>query len=121
MPRTATAQTDPEAGTNDVLLVGRVSGEPLERALPSGDLLVAFRVVVDRRGRDAHGSSATCDTIDCTAWTAATRRRALRLAAGDPVVVAGHLRRRFWRGPQGPASRYDVEVTAVRTPRGSGA
>ena len=36
------------------------------------------------------------------------------------VEVEGVLRRRFWRGAAGPASRYEVEVVALRRlPAGS--
>jgi single-strand DNA-binding protein len=41
--------------------------------------------------------------------------------ADDAVVeVSGSLRRRFWRTPAGPASRYEVEVNAIRRVRASG-
>lgn len=105
-------------GRNEVLLVGRVSGAPEQRELPSGDALVSWRVVVDRPlggRRPPDGVRATTvDTLDCVAWAAGLRRTARGLLDGDVVEVNGALRRRFWRAGAGSASRTEVEVTAVR-------
>lgn len=103
-------------GRNEVLLVGRVSGAPVERELPSGAQLVVWRVVVDRPpARAVPGVRApTVDTIDCVAWTAGARRSARALADGDLVQVEGALRPRFWRAGGGPASRCELEATGVR-------
>lgn len=106
------APADDVATRNRVRLVGRLSTDPHETVLPSGDRVVSVRVVVARGPRERR--PPTVDTIDCAIWTAALRRRALRWAAGDVVLIDGRLRRRFWRTPTGPASRYEVEVTAGR-------
>jgi len=101
---------------NQVLLTGRLSGEPEARELPSGDTVVLLRVVVPRvetSGRRAEAPSSRVDTIDVACWARAVQRRALRLGDGDAVRVAGALRRRFWRTPGGAASRYEVEATSV--------
>lgn len=107
---------------NEVSIVGRVAADPETRELPSGDELVSFRVVVERppspRGSAREGRRApTVDTLDCSAWTAATRRAALRLACGDVVAVSGSLHRRFWRVAAGAVSRTEVEVGSVRRVR----
>lgn len=98
--------------------MGRVSGTPETRELPSGDLLVVWRLVVDRpapRRPVSPGTRVvTVDTIDCVAWTAAVRRTAQSLSDGDVVAVEGALRRRFWRTGAGAASRTEVEVASVR-------
>jgi len=102
-------------GFNEVVLSGRISGSPEERELPSGDSVVQLRLVVPRtasRGR-AGGGGATVDTIDVSCWTKALQRKAVRLKPGDLVTIRGALRRRFWRSPGGPASRYDVEATGL--------
>lgn len=117
--RPAQDEADPPetASRNEVVLAGRVSGAPEERELPSGDVLVCWRVVVDRpapRRKAASGRSPTIDTIDCVAWAAGPRRTARSLADGDRVAVEGALRRRFWRGSTGAASRTEVEAAAVR-------
>lgn len=105
-------------GRNEVHLVGRVSGVPEERALPSGDALVSWRVVVDRpalrRPPPAGVRPPTVDTVDCVAWTGSVRRTARGLVSGDVVAVEGALRRRFWRAPTGSSSRTEVEVEGLR-------
>lgn len=87
--------------TNHVELRGRVSVDPAERELPSGDTIVQFRLVVPRTGAVLRRSKQKIDVIECTAWSAALRRKALRLIAGDEVAVRGQLRRRFSRGTPG--------------------
>ena len=104
-------------GPNEVVLAGRVSGEPTVRVLPSGDELVSWRLVVgrDNRGISASGRQLpTVDTIDCVAFKAGVRRTAARWAGGEVIEVRGELRRRFWRGAQGAASRCEVEVLEIK-------
>ena len=109
--------TTPTAPRNEVVLVGRLSGEPAERELPSGDRLVTWRLVVERGPgrRPPEGVRATTvDTFDCVAWTAPLRRTASALLPDDVVEVHGALRRRFWRSGAGAASRCEVEATSLR-------
>lgn len=107
--------------SNEVHLMGRLAAPPVSRELPSGDLVVTFRLVVARERstrasstRASSTRSATVDTIDCAAWTKATQRSAGVWEPGDVVEVRGALRRRFWRSPHGPSSRSEVEVSSAR-------
>lgn len=111
------ARTAPEVeptgepgAVNEVRLQGRISGDPQERDLPSGDAVVVFRIVVDRPS----GGRATHDTIDCAAYSGRLRRSILRWTHGDVVQVGGSLHRRFFRAGAGagPVSRYEVEVAS---------
>lgn len=98
---------DPGAGLlNEVRLRGRWTAAA-ERELPSGDVVVTARLVVPRAGPGV-------DTIDCAVWRGPLRRRAMKVVEGNIVEVDGSLRRRFWRTPSGAASRYEVEVSALR-------
>jgi single-strand DNA-binding protein len=97
---------------NEVRLVGRWHGAQ-ERELPSGDVVLTARVVVTRAGGGV-------DTVDCAVWRLHLRRRVLGWAEGADVEVSGSLRRRFWRTPGGPASRYEVEVATAKLVRGAG-
>jgi len=92
---------------NEVRLRGRVSGEPQEKELPSGDHVVEFRIVIPRTTRDG------VDTLDIAAWTAKTRRTGLSLRAEEWVEVNGAVRRRFWQAPTGLASRWQIEASAI--------
>ena len=103
-------------GHNTVTLVGRISGEVVERELPSGDELTTFRVVVPREVQPA--GPARGDTIDVACWSARTRRVAGRLEEGAVVAVEGALRRRFFAAGAGRASRYEVEARRLRRTRG---
>lgn len=106
------------AACNEVRLVGRIAAPPVERELPSGDVLLAWRVIVDRppprRPAPAGVRQVTVDTLDCVAWSAAVRRSARSFAPGDVVQVEGALRRRFWRAGGAAASRTEVDVGFVR-------
>jgi single-strand DNA-binding protein len=76
--------------------------------------LTARRRVKSGSGPAASSRVQTVDTIDLVCWTATTRRSAGRLTAGQTVEVRGALRRRFFGGPAGRQSRYEVEVAALR-------
>lgn len=106
----AGAGPDREGPVNEVRLHGRWQGA-VERELPSGDLLVTARVVVDR-------PEGGVDALDCAVWPAGLRRRVLGWPEGTRVEVAGSLRRRFFRTPAGAASRYEVHVQQIRRAAG---
>lgn len=102
------------APANEVHLVGRVSGEPSCRELPSGDQLVQLRLVVPRPPRRGDSGRTQVDTLDVACWSARTRRSAVALAPGQGVEVTGALRRRFFAAQGARASRYEVEATMLR-------
>jgi len=101
---------------NEVRLVGRLAAEPVLRVMPSGDRMLAFRLVVDRSGKQSPTGrrAPTVDTLECAAWRGDVQRALARVVAGDVLEVSGALRRRFWRSPGGPASRSEVEVVRAR-------
>ena len=100
---------------NEVYLVGKLSGEPIERELPSGDVLLAWRLVVQRAAADRGLSKTAHDTLPCFTMRAGVRRSVASWNAGDLVEVEGVLRRRFWRTPSGAeASKCEVEARSVK-------
>jgi single-strand DNA-binding protein len=109
MARTSAADV-PHA--NEVRLVGRLAAPAEERALPSGDLVASWRLVIRRP--DAQQGRRPSDTVDCSAFAPAVRRNCRGWAAGDTVEVIGALRRRFWRSGVQPVSRVDVLVERGR-------
>jgi hypothetical protein len=88
---------------NIVLLVGELPGPPRRRELPSGSELVEFDVTT--RGESGTGSVPV-------AWfdAGATGES---LDAGTSVVVAGHVRRRFFRAGSATQSRTEVVASRV--------
>ena len=89
---------------NTVYLTGRVSGEPVEKSLPSGDLVGEFRVVVERDDREG------VDTLDIASWKTNLRKRAIKFQDQDWVSIEGVIRRRFWKSGNSIASRWQVEA-----------
>lgn len=89
---------------NQVEIVGRLSKAPEEKTLPSGDLVVELRIIVERDDREG------VDTLDVATWRSPLRRRALTLKPEDWVRVKGVIRRRFWRSGAVVASRWQVEA-----------
>jgi single-strand DNA-binding protein len=103
------------AGSNTVVLRGRVTSAPTERELPSGDTILTLRVVVPRgRTPMSAKSKQKSDWVDCVAWGASAKRTVLRWQVGDTVEVEGALRRRFFKAESRPISRVEVEVLAAR-------
>lgn len=90
-------------GLNLAVITGRLSSEPVERTLPSGDLLTTYEVTVPR-------DDAASDTVP-VALVAARGPRGLK--AGDHVFVIGRVRRRFFRAGGSTASRTEVVADQV--------
>lgn len=103
------------AGENTVLLRGRVSTAPERRELPSGSVIVTFRVSVPRSATPmTKGSRQTVDWLDCVAWGAGPQRTVSSWSLDDEVEVAGALRRRFYRSGRGTSTRLEVEVLRAK-------
>lgn len=101
--------------SNVVRLRGRVTPPPEERALPSGTTIVTLRISMARTPSPmGAGSRQTSDWVDCVAWGGRSRRLTSRWRTGDVVEVEGALRRRFYRGDVGTATRLEVEVLSGR-------
>ncbi len=92
---------------NDCLLRGRVSAPATDRELPSGEHVVEFRLIITRAEREG------VDTLDIAAWSSRMRRTALSLKAGEWLEISGSIRRRFWQGPTGLASRWQIEAESI--------
>ncbi len=112
---------EPPSDRNEARLVGRLSGAPERRTLPSGDEIMSLRVVVQRPG----GGSDTVPVQFGPGPPAGRRRgvgqvgrRALaavdRLEDGTRIEVVGAVRRRWWAGPEGRRSRVELHAEAVR-------
>ena len=100
--------------TNSVLLVGRVTGAGEEVGLPGGDIFTKFRIVVPREKPE---TKVVVDTIECVAFKPAIQKKLMKLELEDVVEVEGSLRRRFWQGTTGVASKVEVEVTSLKIRR----
>lgn len=114
---------DAEPGINEVRLLGRVTSVPVVVDLPSGDALVSFRVSVPRSPGASRPGSATAgqrvDSIPCSAWSTALRRRIASWRPGDTVEVSGAVCCRFYQAGGATRSRVEVVVSSARIIRRS--
>lgn len=102
---------------NEIVLIGRLSGEPEWKPLPSGGRVVVWRLIVEHPA--ARSPQDSIDTIRCVAFQPAVQDGMTAWRHGDLIEVRGSLRHRFWRGPTGPRGLYEVEAaTAIRHPSG---
>lgn len=112
---------DSEVPANEVRLLGRLSAAPATVELPSGDVLMTFRISVPRAptaGR-APSSGQRVDSVPCTAWAPRLRRSIATWRAGDLVEVVGAVRCRFYQAGGATRSRVEVEASAARIMRRS--
>jgi single-strand DNA-binding protein len=107
---------DQIAHANEVRLVGRLSADPAERTMPSGDTLWTFRLVVERPEAGVRRGQQV-DTLDCAVWGGRVKRSVPTWSQGDLVEVTGAIRRRFYAAGAAKLSRYQVEVGAGRVIR----
>jgi single-strand DNA-binding protein len=113
---------DPDEAANDVRLVGRVTSVPVVVDLPSGDALVSFRISVPRSAGAAKAVATTnqrVDSIPCSAWSAALRRRIAGWRPGDTVEVTGAVCCRFYQAGGATRSRVEVVASSARIIRRS--
>lgn len=96
---------------NEIVLVGRLSGEPEWRALPGDDQVAVWRLIVEHR--EARSPQDAIDTIRCVTYDPAIQAGVRTWSHGDLIEVRGSLRHRFWRGPTGPRGLYEVEAASA--------
>ena len=89
--------------SNLVLLHGTLSRASERRTLPSGDELVQYEITT----RDGDGPADSVPVV----WPAAPARA--EFDAGVTVVVAGRVRRRYFRAGGVTGSRTEVVATQV--------
>jgi len=109
-------------GANEVRLVGRLTSVPIAVELPSGDALVSFRISVPRSPgttKTVTTTSQRVDSIPCSAWSAALRRRIAGWRPGDTVEVTGAVCCRFYQAGEATRSRVEVVAATARIIRRS--
>lgn len=86
--------------SNVVILRGRVTSEPSVRQLPSGRTVTQIEL------------TTTCEDA-AVSVPVVVDDRPVTCRAGDEVVVAGHVRRRFFRAAGVTQSRTEVVAAQV--------
>jgi len=51
--------------------------------------------------------------LDIVSWSSKSRRIALSLTPDEWVEISGSIHRRFWSGPSGLGSRWQVEAVEI--------
>ncbi|WP_330849284.1 single-stranded DNA-binding protein [Nonomuraea sp. K271] len=97
---------------NEVLLVGRLSAAAEEHALPSGDTVTKWRVIVRRR-RHRRGAALT-DSIPCVTFNPEVAAIVRTLKPRDYIEVAGSFRCRVFGPSAAKVWRYEVEVSSAK-------
>jgi hypothetical protein len=95
---------DAAPGLNLVVLRGTASAPSETRRLPSGARLATFSLRVPGPGE--HATSVPVVLWDPPAWLS-------EVDVDDPLVVVGHLQRRFFQASGATASRVEVVATLV--------
>ncbi len=110
----AAKKNSAHATSSQVSIVGRLGAHLRTRELPSGDVITAFTVVVDRPA--GKRKTVSVDSLACITDRARARAALARMEPGTMVCVEGTLRRRFWRGASAGAlgSAMEVLVRSVR-------
>jgi single-strand DNA-binding protein len=103
-------QESPHPYVNEVLLVGRLSGEPIVRPLPSSDLVLEWRLLVDRPPDERRTARNIVDTFSCVSYDGRLLDVAEDWRHGDLIEVRGTLRHRFWR----TGNRHEIVVKRAR-------
>ncbi|MGY6499687.1 MAG: single-stranded DNA-binding protein [Acidimicrobiales bacterium] len=96
--------------TNHVLLAGTLSSDPVRRELPSGDVWWTYEVTI----RDETRTTESVPVV-------LVGGRPPRLGSGDPIVVVGRVRRRFFRAGGATSSRTEVVAHRVVRATSTGA
>ncbi|MEO3792083.1 single-stranded DNA-binding protein [Nonomuraea sp. B10E15] len=97
---------------NEVLLVGRLSAAAEEHALPSGDTVTKWRVIVRRR-RHRRGAALT-DSIPCVTFDPEVAAIVRTVEPRDFIEVTGAFRCRAFGPSAAKIWRYEVEVSSAK-------
>jgi single-strand DNA-binding protein len=101
---TAATDLDDLPAVNLSVVCGPCSAAPEVRLLESGTRLATLAVRCPTG--DERATSVPVTVWDPPAWVEA-------LEPGDPVVVVGRLRRRFYQRPGGVGARVDIEAELI--------
>lgn len=103
---------------NEVLLVGRITAEPVFREMANGNRLASWRMCMARPPREGV-SGRRSDAVYCVGFDPGLHPELGEWRLGDVVRVTGALRRRFWHGRAEERSTCEVEARTVALVRRS--
>lgn len=83
---------------NRVILVGRLTKDPILRKTQSGTSVVSFTLAVNRR---IQNQEQTADFINCTAWSKTAELVSQYVFKGSQVAVEGRIQTGSYEGQDG--------------------
>ena len=100
-------------GFNKVIVIGNLTRDPVQRAMPSGAIVVDFGIACSRRFRTAQGEDRedTC-FLDVSAFGRTGEVIAQYCRKGNPLLVEGRLRYDQWVDKNTGANRSKLTVIA---------
>ena len=100
---------------NKVLIIGRLTKDPVIRYLPSGTPVTEFGIVWNRRFKTGEEWREESHFFDVKAYGNLAEDLATRLSKGYTVVIEGRLSQERWTGQDGKTySKVRVIAEAVR-------
>jgi single-strand DNA-binding protein len=108
---------------NKVILVGRLTADPVLRQTQSGVASCRFTVAVDRRFADKTTGERQADFISCTAWRQTAEFVSRYFNKGKLIAIEGSLRNNNYQDRNHPdVTHYtmDVQVDNVEFVGGKG-
>jgi len=100
---------------NKVLLIGRLTRDPVIRYLPSGTPVTEFNLVWNRRYRVNEEWKEESHFFDVKAYGPLAEDLSTRLSKGYMVVLEGRLAQERWSDQEGKArSRVRIVAESVR-------
>ena len=97
---------------NRVVLMGRLTKDPVLRTTPSGISTVTFSIAVDRNYVKS-GEERTADFFDAVAWRTTADFIASYFSKGDMIAIDGQLQTRKYTAKDG-TNRHVVEINVDR-------
>lgn len=98
------------ASLNKVILIGRLTRDPVLRYIPNGTPVCNFSLAVNRGFKDGQGQEQT-DFIDIVVWSKLAETCSKFLVKGSMVCVEGRLQIRGYESSEGQ-KRKVAEVVA---------
>jgi single-strand DNA-binding protein len=98
-------------GVNKVILVGHLGGDPISRAMPSGNAVVNFSVATTEKWKDRQTGEAKeiTEWSRCVAFGKLAEIIAQYAKKGSQAYILGKLRTRKWTDKD-QVERYSTEI-----------
>ena len=96
---------------NKIIIMGRLTADPVLRRTGSGLAVASFRVAVERDYPNKDTREKEVDFIDCVAWRQTGEFVSKWFTKGSMIVVSGRLQIRNWVDKDGN-KRTTAEIVA---------